>query len=112
LDGPFRGKYVYASENLTVTVRTGQIVSPGQQIAVLHDAYPNLEIGWAAGHGAETLSIARDDQCTCGDPGGWSAIEGRNFNNFLVWLGAPSGYVQQTPPQSMPRGWPRLPPRT
>lgn len=111
LDGPFAGKYVYVVENITVSVKAGQIVRKGQKIAVLHHRSPNLEIGWAAGHAAETLAVARHHQCTCTDPGGWSSIEGRNFNSFLVWLGAPSGYLQQTPPQRMPRGWPRLPRR-
>lgn len=111
LDGPFEGKFVYAVENITVSVKAGQTVRPGQTIAVLHHRAPNLEIGWAAGHGVETLAVARHHQCTCTDPGGWSSIEGRNFNSFLVWLGAPSGYLQQTPRQHMPRGWPRLPRR-
>jgi hypothetical protein len=112
LDGPFVGKYVYAVENITLKVKAGQIVRAGQMIAVLHPRSPNLEIGWAAGRHAETLAIARRHQCTCIDPGGWSAIEGRNFNHFLVWLGAPSGYLQETPRQPMPRSWPGLPHRT
>ena len=107
LDGPFAGKHVYAAENITVNVSAGQIVQPGEQIATLHPGYPNLEIGWASGVGAETLAIAAGHQCTCGDPGGWSAIEGRNFDDLLVVLGAPSGYVQASAPrQSMPPGWP------
>ena len=110
LDGPFAGKYVYAVEHITPTVRAGQIVSADQRIAVLHEGSPNLEIGWAAGRKVETLAIADDHQCTCIDPGGWSTIEGRNFNSLLVWLGAPSGYLQETPRQTMPRDWPTLPP--
>ena len=111
LDGPFVGKYVYAVENITLMVKVGQIVRQGQMIAVLHAGSPNLEIGWAAGRDAETLAAARNHRCACIDPGGWSSIEGRNFNGLLVWLGAPSGYLQETPPQTMPRGWPALPHR-
>jgi hypothetical protein len=111
LDGPFEGKYIYAVENITVSVKKGQIVRQGQRIAVLHNASPNLEIGWAAGRHAETLAVARHHQCRCTDPGGWSSIEGRNFNRLLVWLGGPPGYPQQTPRQHMPRHWPRLPRR-
>jgi hypothetical protein len=111
LDGPFAGKDVYTVENITVKIRRGDTVRPGQRIAVLHEGSPNLEIGWAAGHGAETLAVARGHQCACIDPGGWSSIEGRNFDHLLVWLGAPSGYLTSTPPnQHMPRGWPALPP--
>jgi hypothetical protein len=111
LDGPFAGKYVYAVEHITVRVRAGQTVPAGKRIAILHEGSPNLEVGWAAGHGAETLAVARRHQCTCVDPGGWSSIEGRNFDRLLTWLGAPAGYLQSIPPnQRMPRGWPRLPP--
>jgi hypothetical protein len=112
LDGPFVGKYVYAVENITLEVKAGETVRQGQEIAVLHQGSPNLEIGWAAGREAQTLAVARHHQCPCTDPGGWSSIEGRNFNQLLVWLGAPSGYLQESPPQKMPRGWPALPPRT
>jgi hypothetical protein len=100
---------VYIVENITIAVKTGQIVRAAQRIAILHQGSPNLEIGWAAGSGSYTLAAARQQQCSCTDPGGWSSIEGRNFNALLVWLGAPSGYLTSTPNQSMPRGWPGLP---
>jgi hypothetical protein len=110
LDGPFAGKYVYIVEDITITVHTGQTVSAGQPIAILHDASPNLEIGWAAGRGIYTLAVARGHQCACADPGGSSSIEGRNFNALLTWLGAPSGYITSLPAgQRMPRDWPALP---
>ena len=105
--GPFAGKFVYAAENITVTVKEGQHVKAGQPIATLHDASPNMETGWASGQESETLSFADHHECTCGDPGGWSAIEGRNFNQLLTALGAPGGYLQSSvPQQSMPPGWP------
>jgi hypothetical protein len=110
LDGPFAGKYVYVVEHITITVRRGQTVRAGETVAILHQGSPNLELGWASGHGVETLAAARGHQCSCIDPGGWSSIEGRNFDDLLVWLGAPSGYLTTTPDQRMPRGWPRLPP--
>jgi hypothetical protein len=108
LEGPFAGKYVYVAEHLTVTVRVGQIVRAGQQIARLYSGYPWSEFGWAAGPGPEALAIADGHRCPCSDPGGWSSIEGRNMNDLLVRLGAPSGYLQSSvPAQSMPRGWPQ-----
>lgn len=113
LNGPFVGKYVYICEHITITVKTGRTVRAGQTIAILHEGSPNLEIGWAAGHGPETLAVERGQQCACSDPGGWSSIEGRNFDRLLTWLGAPSGYLTTVPRgQHMPRGWPGLPVRS
>jgi CSLREA domain-containing protein len=110
LDGPFAGRYVYVAEHLTVTVRVGQTVRPGQQVATLYAGYPWSEWGWAAGPGPEALAMADGHRCTCSDPGGWSTIEGRNMDDLLVRLGAPSGYLQPgVPDQSMPSGWPTWP---
>jgi hypothetical protein len=108
--GPLAGKYVYVSENITVRVRAGQTVRAGENIAILHDAYPYLETGWAAGKGDKTLADVDGHRCRpCSDVGDWSTIEGRNFDHLLVMLGAPSGYLQPDPPnQRMPTGWPRL----
>ncbi len=106
-EGPYTGKYVYVTENVTALVRSGQTVRAGQPIAVLHPAQPDMETGWASSSLGRPLALVRGDACPCGDPGGWSSIEGRNFNRLLVALGAPSGRLQPSPPsQSMPRGWP------
>jgi hypothetical protein len=110
LDGPFAGKYVYVAEHLTVTVRRGQTVRAGQQVATLYAGYPWSEWGWAAGPGPEALAMADGHRCQCSDPGGWSTIDGRNMNQLLVHLGAPSGYLQaDTPKQAMPGRWPSWP---
>ncbi|HZO76706.1 MAG TPA: choice-of-anchor Q domain-containing protein [Solirubrobacteraceae bacterium] len=107
--GPFAGRYVYVAENITVKVRPGQHIQMGATIAKLHLAYPHLETGWAAGRGDSTLAELDGHKCPCGDPGGWSSIEGRNFNRLLMVLGAPPGYLQPDPPkQRMPAGWPKL----
>jgi len=107
--GRFAGKYVYVAENITVGVKAGQTVSAGQQIATLHDAYPNMETGWASDIRDTTLANADGHLCPCGDAGGWSTIEGRNFNYLLRVVGAPSGILQQSvPKEHMPPGWPKL----
>jgi hypothetical protein len=109
-EGPFAGKYVYVAEKITVSVSVGETVKSGQQIAIAHVGYPDIETGWASGKGPETLAIADRHECPCGDPGGWSTIEGRNFDQLLVVLGAPSAQLQPNPPnQSMPPGWPTWP---
>jgi hypothetical protein len=104
--GPFAGKYVYTAEHISVTVHPGQRITAGEQIATLYPGYPWVEMGWAAGPGPEALGIADWHQCPCGDPGGWSTIDGRDFDHLLVTVGAPSGWLQGVPNQSMPRGWP------
>ena len=110
LDSPFKSKYVYVAENITVSVRAGQAVRAGQRIAIMHPETPHMETGWASGRGPETPALARGHQCRCGDPGGWSTIEGRNFDHLLVVLGTPSGYLQpNVPNQRMPPGWPTWP---
>lgn len=110
LDGPFAGKYVYVAEHITVSVRAGQTVRAGQQIATLYAGYPWSEWGWAAGPGPEALAMADGHFChTCPDVGDWSTIEGRNMNDLLVRLGAPSGLFQPIPNQRMPPGWPTGP---
>jgi hypothetical protein len=108
--GLFAGKYVYVAENITVSVKTAQTVRAGEKIATLHDAYPYVETGWAAGKGDKTLAGVDRHGCRrCSDIGDWSTIEGRNFDHLLVMLGAPSGDMQPKPPkQSMPTGWPSL----
>jgi hypothetical protein len=106
LDGPFAGKYVYVAEHITVNVEAGQTVSAGQRIATLYAGYPWSEWGWAAGPGAEALAMADGHRCPCADPGDWSTIDGRNMDHLLVQLGAPSGYLQGTPNQTMPAPWP------
>lgn len=109
-DGPFAGKYVYVAENITAVVRAGQTVRAGQRIAILHPSQPDMETGWGSSRVGRPLALIRGDACPCGDPGGWSSIEGRNFNRVLVALGAPSGRMQPNPPaQAMPRGWPSWP---
>jgi hypothetical protein len=108
VDGTFAGKYVYVAENVTVSVHAGQRVRPGQRIAIAHGGFPYIETGWASGTGVETLAIANRHQCSCDDPGGWSAVEGRNFSSFLVLLGAPAGHLQPgAPRQHMPHRWAR-----
>ncbi len=110
LDGPYRGRYAYVAEHITVSIRAGQIVKAGQQIATLYPGYPWSEWGWAAGPGPEALAMTDGHRCPCSDPGGWSTIDGRNMDQLLVRLGAPSGYLQAgTPNQSMPLGWPSWP---
>jgi hypothetical protein len=98
-DGSYAGRYVYVAESILPTVRTGQHILAGQEIAAF--AEPNvhgIEIGWAAGPGhpvtkAETLG----QQATSGDPGNNRTWCGNNFSQLLAQLGAPPGLPEGRP---------------
>ena len=93
-EGQLAGQVVYYAENITPTVKSGQHVNVGDVVGILHDAYPNLEIGWGGGGAAGgTLgnTLARS---LGGIVEGVSSAAGVNFNRFLTSLGAPSGIQQ------------------
>ena len=95
--GLFAGQVVYYAENITPAVTVGQHVSAGDVVGTLHDAYPNLEIGWGGGgRGGGKLgdTLARSNGEPGGNIEGMSAAVGVNFNGLLVFLGAPSGIAQ------------------
>jgi hypothetical protein len=92
--GLFAGQVIYYAENITPVVKVGQHVNPGDAVGILHDAYPNLEIGWAGGGRAGGKigdTLARTNG---GAVEGLSSAVGVNFNQLLVFLGAPSGIQQ------------------
>jgi murein DD-endopeptidase MepM/ murein hydrolase activator NlpD len=93
--GPLAGQVVYYAENVTPTVSVGQRVATGDVVGTLHDAYPNLEIGWGGGGSAGGVignTLAR----TQGQTGGESVATqaGISFNQLLISLGAPGGIRQ------------------
>jgi hypothetical protein len=92
--GQLAGQVVYYAENITPTVRIGQHVNVGDAVGILHDAYPNLEIGWGGGGAAGGQlgdTLARSNG---GVVEGLSSAVGVNFNRLLTSLGAPSGIQQ------------------
>lgn len=107
LDGPAKGLIVYAAENVVPGVKVGQQVNSNTVIGNLINAYPNLEIGWAATGGK--------GEAAAGAAGLWSAstdsedvptIYGENFSSLLVSLGAPAGLSKGQPAGTLPAGWP------
>jgi hypothetical protein len=94
--GQFRGQVVYYAENVTPAVRVGQHVNAGDMVGILHDAYPDLEIGWAGGGalgGRLGDALAPTEGAVSGVEGVSTAV-GVSFNQVLVSLGAPSGIQQ------------------
>ena len=86
--GPAAGHVVYVAENVTPQVSKGQHVTSHTVLGTLHNAYPNMEIGWSADAGSGYA------MCHSGYVEGHSTVCGLNINKLLGVLGAPSGYKQ------------------
>jgi hypothetical protein len=100
-NGPAAGYVVYVAENVTPKVAKGQHVTSGTVLGTLHNAYPNMEIGWSANAGTG------DAMCHRGYIEGHSTVCGLNMNKLLGVLGAPTGYKQSGRVTGhLPRGFP------
>jgi hypothetical protein len=87
-NGPAAGHVVYVAENVTPRVSKGQHVTTSTVIGTLHNAYPNMEIGWSARAGTGFAMCHRKYV------EGHSTRCGLNMNKLLGVLGAPSGHKQ------------------
>ncbi|HET9075580.1 MAG TPA: hypothetical protein VFN68_01495 [Acidimicrobiales bacterium] len=106
-DGPAAGRSVYVAENVTPSVTVGQTVTANTVLGVLHDAYPDMEIGWSADRYGDTMAAAAGQWTSADDAASRPSAYGVNFNQLLVSLGAPSGVlVQPTVTGSLAAGWP------
>jgi hypothetical protein len=98
-DGPYRGRYVYVAESITPTVKTGDHVAAGEQIAAF--AEPNVhgtETGWAAGPGRPAPKAAiLGQQSQAGDPGNNLTWCGSSMSQLLAQLGTPPGLSEGRP---------------
>jgi hypothetical protein len=106
-DGPAAGKMVYVAENVTPAVKVGQTVTVNTVVGVLHDAYPDMEIGWAADKWGDTMAAVSGQWTSADDAASLPTAYGVNFNDLLVSLGAPSGIlVHPTVVGVVAAGWP------
>ena len=106
-DGPAAGKMVYVAENVTPTVTVGQSVTLNTVIGILNNAYPDMEIGWAADSYGDTMAAQAGQWTSADDAASLPAAYGVNFNNLLVSLGAPSGVLEHpTVTGTVAPGWP------
>lgn len=88
------GQYVYYAENINPNVVKGQRVTAGQLVGTAIDAYPNVEIGWAAPPGTgETMASATGQANKVGDPGAFSTGYGVDMSNLIKSLGGPAGII-------------------
>jgi biotin carboxyl carrier protein len=105
--GPYAGRAYFVAEDVKPTVRVGDHVRAGQQIASMYHGSAGIETGWAAGSGDQPLAEALGQQNKSGDPGGWSSAAGISFDRVLVAVGTPSGVPQGTQVHGkMPAGYP------
>lgn len=106
-DGPAAGRMVYVAENVTPTVTVGQTVTVNTVIGVLHNAYPDMEIGWAADSYGDTMAANAGQWTPADDAASAPSAYGINFNQLLVSLGAPSGVLEHpTVTGTLAQGWP------
>jgi murein DD-endopeptidase MepM/ murein hydrolase activator NlpD len=102
-DGPAQGLVVYAAEDIQPEVSVGQQVSAGTVIGRMYGGPDGIETGWADGSALGESMAAASGQFG----GGNSTAFGYNFSQFLQYLGAPGGILQNNPPTgSLPSGWP------
>ncbi len=106
-DGPASGKMVYVAENVTPTVTVGQTVTVNTVVGILHNAWPDMEIGGAADSYGDPMAAKAGQWTAADDAGSRPTAYGRNFNDLLVSLGAPSGVlVQPGTTGVVAAGWP------
>jgi murein DD-endopeptidase MepM/ murein hydrolase activator NlpD len=104
--GRFSGLSYFVAESVRATVRVGQHVQAGQQIANMFNGPSAIETGWATGQGDQPLALTLRQQAP-GDPGGWTSAAGLSFDRLLVSVGTPSGIPQGTQVHGkMPSGYP------
>jgi Phage tail lysozyme len=117
LDGAYAGKFIYLAEDVIPTVRAGQIVAAGQQIATFP---PNGcdEMGWedpaAGAAGSSVLPLAETLPGFPGGPGSDQSPQalacGDSIARLLQTVGGPashrSGAGANVTPAPMPGGYP------
>lgn len=81
--GPLAGHNYYLAEQINPTVKPGQTVKAGQQIATYASSGTGIEIGWAGTNWQQTLA-----QATTGYTEGQQTHAGDSFHQFLIDIGA------------------------
>jgi hypothetical protein len=106
-DGRAEGRTVYVAENVTPAVTVGQSVTANTVVGILHDSYPDMEIGWAADAYGDTMAADAGQWPSADDAGSVPTAYGVNFNQLLVSIGAPSGILEHpTVTGLVAPGWP------
>jgi murein DD-endopeptidase MepM/ murein hydrolase activator NlpD len=103
-DGPANGLVVYAAEDIAPIVNVGDTVTANTVLGLVYLGPDGIETGWG--------DPARIGNALAGDAdqfdGANTTAFGSNFNDMLMWLGAPSGIPQNEPPTgTLPANWPQ-----
>jgi hypothetical protein len=107
LDGPAQGLIVYVAENVVPQVSIGAQVNCSTVVGTLVNAWPNLEIGWAAPPGTgDAAARAAGQWSAANDANNIPTAFGENFSQLLDAFGAPPGISYAAPVGSLPLGWP------
>jgi hypothetical protein len=107
LDGPAQGDIVYSAENVLPKVSVGELVTCSSVVGTLINAWPNLEIGWAAHPGTgESAARAAGQWSAYDDANSIPTAFGASFSRLLGALGSPPGISYGAPVGSLPPGWP------
>lgn len=80
---PFAGRFVFLAEQIIPSVKVGQTVGAGDELATYASQGTGIEMGWAANAQGETLARA-----TTGYREGQQTPAGSSFRAFLASVGA------------------------
>ena len=99
-DGPDQSKWVYVAEDVMPTVKAGDTVHAGQQIATF--APPGgtgcIETGWASGPGSPSPIALQDGGFQDGSGcAAWRTAAGDNMSDLIHSLGGPYGTCRNQP---------------
>ena len=107
MGGPASGKIVYVAENVPPTVSVGQNVTLNTVIGTLHNAYPDMEIGWSADRYGDTMAAEAGQWTAADDAASTPTAYGVNFDQLLTSLGATPGIMEHpTITGNLAAGWP------
>lgn len=101
-EGPAKGKIVFIAEGIIPTVKPGQQVQAGQQVATFTPG-GSIETGWASGEGTTSESNTPAGGGISG-AGPFPTRLGQNFDSLLAALGVPGS------PDRTGKGFGNLPP--
>ncbi|MGI8412650.1 MAG: hypothetical protein ACR2QA_09185 [Solirubrobacteraceae bacterium] len=93
-DGPQKGRYVYYAEGVNPSVKVGQKLSAGQEVATLIPGWHSgTELGY--GSGGQDSAYASSAYAAAGD--GARTAAGQAFSDLVKSLGGPPGVASSAP---------------